>query len=156
MPEDFTGFLKFATRRDNSPARFLEADHWQLQQIEPGQLEVQCHLPDQVLNSAGMLFGGFTPTYIDLIAIWASMTTLDKTTAWMITVNMRVDYFEPIVPPGFRALARVLNIRKRDYFVETRFEDERGTLLANGLTTLRKRGEMPLDVLSQEVTEGDA
>ncbi len=153
MPEDFTGFLKFATLRENSPANFLGADQWVLQQIGKGQLEVRCHLPEHVLNSAGMLFGGFTPTYVDLIAIWAAMTTLDNTTAWMITVNMRVDYFEPIVPPGFKAVARVLNIRKRDYFVETRFEDDQGTLLANGLATLRKRSEMPLEVLQQEIAK---
>lgn len=155
MPEDFTGFLKFATLRENSPANFLEANQWVLQQIGKGQLEVQCQLPEHVLNSAGMLFGGFTPTYVDLIAIWAAMTTLENTTAWMITVNMRVDYFEPIVPPGFHAVARVLNIRKRDYFVETRFEDEKGILLANGLVTLRKRSEMPLDVLQKELAKNE-
>ncbi len=153
MPEDYTGFLAFATARGNSPASYLEAERWQLQKIGPGQLDVQCHLPECVLNSAGMLFGGFTPTYIDLIAIWASMTTLGGEAAWMVTVNMRVDYFEPIVPPGFRALARVLNIRKRDYFVETRFEDEQGTLLANGITTLRKITGIPSGVSPQAMSD---
>lgn len=155
MPEDFTGFLEFATSRNNSPASFLEADRWQLQKISSGQLEIQCHLPEAVLNSAGMLFGGFTPTYVDLIAIWASMTTLEDSTPWLVTVNMRVDYFEPIVPPGFRALARVLNIRKRDYFVETRFENDQGTLLANGITTLRRLSEVPRG-LRKALSEGNA
>ncbi len=156
MPEDFTGFLEFATRRGNSPAAFLEAQNWQLQKIAAGELEVKCHLPDCVLNSAGILFGGFTPTYIDLIAIWAATSTLDEVAPWMVTVNMRVDYFEPVVPPGFRALARVLNIRKRDYFVETRFEDDQGTLLVNGITSLRKFAEMPLEVMRQATSENDA
>ena len=143
MQNDTTGFLEFAMARDNSPASFLEADRWELQRLDRGTLDVHCHLPEKLLNPVGTLFGGFTTTYIDLISIWASMSAQADPSPWMVTVNMRVDYFEPISPPGFRALARVLNVRKRDYFVETRFEDDKGTLLVNGITMLRQIPEVP-------------
>lgn len=143
MPNDTTGFLEFAMARDNSPASFLEADRWTLQELADGRLDVRCHLPEKLLNPVGTLFGGFTTTYIDLISIWASMSAQTDPSPWMVTVNMRVDYFEPISPPAFRALARVLNIRKRDFFVETRLEDNQGTLLANGITMLRQIPEVP-------------
>lgn len=136
--QDFTGFLKLARQRDHNAARLLGAYDWKILDIRPGRLEVECGLPPEVLNLGGSLFGGFTPTYVDLISIWACMTTLEGELAWLSTVRLEVNYFEPIIAPGFRVEGIVRNIRKRDYLVETTFRGADGTLLALGLTTLRK------------------
>ncbi len=144
MTEDFTGFQEYLIERKHSAARLLEIEDWQVLDMAAGELHVACALPEAVLNSAGMLFGGFTPTYVDLLALWTAMTTMEGRTAWLMTVNMRVDYFEPIVRPGFHALSRVLNIRKRDYLIETRLENDQQTTLAYAVTTLRKVSDMQL------------
>lgn len=135
---DFTGFLDLARQRDHNAARLLKAYDWKILDIRPGRLEVECGLPDEVLNLGGSLFGGFTPTYVDLISIWTCMTLLAPELAWLSTVRLDVTYLEPILAPGFRVEGIVRNVRKRDYLVETTFRDAEGTLLALGMTTLRK------------------
>ena len=49
---------------------------------------------------------------------------------------MRVDYFEPI-RDGFLIESEAIRKRGRNGWIETRFLDETGTLLAVALTTLR-------------------
>ncbi len=49
---------------------FLEAWAWDLLEEGDGVLRVSAHLPDHVRNPRGQLFGGFTPTYVDLIALF--------------------------------------------------------------------------------------
>jgi uncharacterized protein (TIGR00369 family) len=134
---DFTGFLELARQRNHNAARLLGAYDWKILAIEPGKLKLECQLPAEVLNLGGSLFGGFTPTYVDLISIWTCMTTLGGEFAWLSTVRLEVNYFEPIIA-GFRVEAIVRNVRKRDYLVETAFRDDDGKLLALGMTTLRK------------------
>ena len=101
-------------------------------------------MPDAVLNLGGFVFGGFTPTYVDFVAIWTCMTTMEGDLAWLSTVNMRIDYLEPIHPPGFRIDSRVVNLRKRDYLVETQFRGSDETLLAFALTNLRRMTDRSL------------
>lgn len=135
---DFTGFLELARLRNHNAAKLLRAYDWKILDIRPGRLDLECELPDEVLNLGGSLFGGFTPTYVDLISIWACMTTLAPELAWLSTVRLDVNYLEPIVGPTFCVHAAVRNIRKRDYLVETAFRDAEGRLLALGMTALRK------------------
>lgn len=144
---DFTGFLQLARQRDHNAAQLLGAYDWKILDIRPGRLEVECHLPPAVLNLGGSLFGGFTPTYVDLISIWTCMTTLGGEFAWLSTVRLEVNYFEPITT-GFRVEAVVRNLRKRDYLVETTFRSADGTLLALGMTTLRKAPDKSLPPLA--------
>ncbi len=142
MPTDPSGFIEFLKSRKHRAAELLEVQRWNVLEEEPGWLHVECHLPDSVLNVSGFLFGGFTPVYVDLLAIWTCVTTLSGPRQWLATVNMRVDYLEPIVRPGFRAKSRLVNARKkRDYLVETSFvslDHEKEKLLAFALTTMRK------------------
>lgn len=153
MPEDFTGFLELARSRGHNAGRLLEAYDWKILEIASGLLRLDCHVPPQVLNLGGTLFGGFTPTYVDMIAIWTCMTTMPEQMVWLSTVNMRVDYLEPIRPPGFRVSSRLVNVRRRDYLVETTFhardedgqsEGEVGKMLAFAITTLRRADDRPL------------
>jgi len=158
MPDDFTGFLNLARARNHNAGRLLEAYAWTILEIQSGHLRLECHVPDQVLNLGGTLFGGFTPTYVDMIAIWTCMTTMAEQMVWLSTVNMRVDYLEPIRPPRFHVDSRLVNVRRRDYLVETRFieptnddepnDDEPNAagqkMLAFAITTLKKADDRPL------------
>jgi hypothetical protein len=53
---------------------FLEAHEWTVLQETEGFLRIHAHLPAQVRNPRGQLFGGFAPTYVDLVAIFAVTT----------------------------------------------------------------------------------
>jgi acyl-coenzyme A thioesterase PaaI-like protein len=57
----------------------------------------------------------------------------------MATVNMRVDYFEPVAESRFILESRVINSRGRTHLVEVLFKDLTGKLLVFSITTLRQR-----------------
>lgn len=128
---------------------FLEAYNWDLLEERAGYLKVRAQLPEQVRNPRGQLFGGFTPTYVDMIALMtakAGTPPEERFASWLATTNMRVDYFEPITGT-FVVESELEKRRGRTCFVVTRFwQDE--TLCAYAVTTMR---DMPV-----ERTLGDA
>ncbi len=121
---------------------FLEAYAWEVLEDGPGLLRISAHLPEHVKNPRGQLFGGFTPTYVDLVAIFtvrAGETDVEaRFRTWLATTNMRVDYFEPIVGPRFTIESRLVKKRGRTNFVETRFLGTDDQLAVFAVTTMRE------------------
>jgi acyl-coenzyme A thioesterase PaaI-like protein len=121
---------------------FLEAYDWQVLEEGPGMLRIQAHLPEHVRNPRGQLFGGFTPTYVDLVALFTvragAQEVETRFRSWLATTNMRVDYFEPILGPAFVIESRLVKKRGRTNFVETRFLDAEGELAVFAVTTMRE------------------
>ena len=120
---------------------FLEAWRWQVLAEEPGRLRVRAQLPEQVKNPRGQLFGGFTPTYVDLVALFtvrAGESGPQRGRPWLATTNMRIDYFEPVVGPEFEIESQLVKRRGRTCFVETRFLGAGDELAVFAVTTLRE------------------
>jgi len=106
-----------------------------------GYLRIRAHVPERVKNPRGQLFGGFTPTYVDLVALFTVRAGEPERERrfrnWLATTNLRVDYFEPITGPHFVMESRLVKARGRTHFVETRFLDEEGVLAVFATTTMR-------------------
>ena len=68
------GIAAIAQCRGHPAGDFLEAYLWRVVERGPGWLKVDAHLPDHARNPRGQLFGGFTPTYVDLISLFAART----------------------------------------------------------------------------------
>lgn len=136
--------------RGHPAGDFLEAWDWELKEESEGYLLIDAHLPEHVKNPRGQLFGGFTPTYVDLVALftvragrreaWMTEATAGRP-SWLATTNMRVDYFEPIAGPRFAIESRCEKQRGRTNFVTTRFFQD-GELAVYAVTTMR---DVPLD-----------
>jgi acyl-coenzyme A thioesterase PaaI-like protein len=128
--------------RGHPAGDFLEAYDWTVLEEGHGVLRVRAHVPPHVKNPRGQLFGGFTPTYVDLIALLTVRTAERREESgfrtWLATTNMRVDYFEPIVGPQFIIESRLIKKRGRTNFVETCFFDPENTLAVFAVTTLRE------------------
>jgi acyl-coenzyme A thioesterase PaaI-like protein len=122
---------------------FLEAYRWKVLHEGVGELRIRAHLPKHVRNPRGQLFGGFTPTYVDLVALFTVHAGEPRETPgfhyWLATTNLRVDYFEPIVSDEFTIESNLVKQRGRTHFVETRFFDPADTLAVFALTTMRKQ-----------------
>ena len=150
MHDELTGYLDFTIRHGHSAARLLEVEHWTNVRAEPGRVAADCHLPQQVRNVSGSLFGGFTPTYIDYVSVWCAMTRVETRLPWLLTVRMQVEYLEPIDELGFSLRGTVLNVRRNDYLVETRIV--RGDLmLAHGVATMRRVNRSLTELVEAEV-----
>jgi len=127
--------------RGHPAGDFLEAWAWDVLAEDDGYVRVSAHLPDQVRNPRGQLFGGFTPTYVDLIALFTVRSRAQRSEPrshqWLATTSMRVDYFEPIVGPTFVLDSRREKQRGRTHFVLTRFLQD-GELAVVAATTMRE------------------
>jgi uncharacterized protein (TIGR00369 family) len=117
----------------------LHAYDWEILEERRGYYKLSVPLADHLRNPRGQLFGGFTPTYVDLVALRTVAATRSpgEPALWLTTVNMRVDYFEPIVDARFVLECQVINQRRGTHFAEVRFLDLKGTLLAFALVVLR-------------------
>ena len=138
--------------RGHPAGDFLEAWAWDVLEEADGYLRVSAHLPDHVRNPRGQLFGGFTPTYVDFMALHTVRSSAQRAAAkmrlgWLATTSMQIDYFEPIVGPKFILESRREKQRGRTHFVVTRFfqDDELAVLAA---TTMRE--------VAQDRSLGDA
>ena len=125
--------------RGHPAGDFLEAYDWEVLEEGAGRLRIEASLPDQVKNPRGQLFGGFTPTYVDLVALFTVRAGSDRSgpRSWLATTNMRIDYFEPIVGPRFVIDSTREKHRGRTSFVATRFLQD-GELAVYALTTMRE------------------
>jgi len=133
--------------RGHAAGDALEAWNWRLRERSPGLLVVECDLPEALKNPQGQLFGGFTPTYVDLVSIFTAHTfheLAESERPWMTTINMRCDYFEPILGPTFIVRGESLTRRGRTHLISTKFILPDETLAAHALTTLR---ELPAESL---------
>lgn len=121
----------------------LEAWRWRVLEREAGRLTVEAPLPERLKNPQGQLFGGFTTTYIDFVALHtvhaADGDDRDPSSPrdWLTTLNLRCDYFEPIVEETFTVRGEVVNQRGMNYLVSTSFF-QGDTMAAYGLATLRR------------------
>ena len=137
--------------RGHAAGDFLEAYDWEVETEEVGLLRISAHLPAHVRNPRGQLFGGFTPTYVDLVSLFTVRAgRREEPFFWLATTNMRIDYFEPIMGPTFRIEGRLEKSRGRTNFVAVRFfvGEKHDELAVFALTTMR---EVPADA-----TLGDA
>ncbi len=127
--------------RGHPAGDFLDAFDWELLEERPGYLKLRAGLPDRAKNPRGQLFGGFTPTYVDLVALFTVRAGRDRSETprgqWLVTTNMRVDYFEPIVGPTFVIESTEERQRGRTHFVATRFFQD-SELAVFALTTMRQ------------------
>ena len=125
----------------------LEAHEWLVLDEAEGFLRLDVHLPDRLRNPKGQLFGGFTSTYVDLVALYATRAgpgRIDPTTQheFKSTINMRVDYYEPIMGPRFVIESTVEHRRGKNWLVVVKmFQDD--VLAAYAVTTLRSTGPIP-------------
>jgi acyl-coenzyme A thioesterase PaaI-like protein len=126
--------------RGHTAGDFLEAYEWLVLERRDGYLRIDAGLPDHVRNPRGQLFGGFTPTYVDMVALFTVRVGTDVDGAprhWLATTHMSLDYFEPITGPRFVIDSELERKRGRTNFVVTRFfQDDALAVLAT--TTIRE------------------
>jgi acyl-coenzyme A thioesterase PaaI-like protein len=127
--------------RGHPAGDFLEAYDWSVLDERVGYLRIECGLPQRVKNPRGQLFGGFTPTYVDLVALMTVRAGPERLAGgprrWLATTSMRLDYFEPITGPHFVIESEREKQRGRTNFILTRFIQD-GELAVLAATTLRE------------------
>ena len=127
-------------RPGHNAGDLVEAAKWKVLIEQPGLVDVDAHLPGHLLNPRNQLFGGFTGTYVDMISIYTVRTLFAEQTEfkWSATVNMRIDYFAPVLGPRFLLRGELIRDSKSTCLVATHFTDMDGNKLVYAITTLKK------------------
>lgn len=120
---------------------FLRAPEWEVVEEREGFLRISAAIPDHVLNPKGELFGGFTPTYVDLVSLFTvraggERLSPSSSRGWLTTLNMRIDYYEPVTAGTIELVGERVHQRGLTSLVTARFHQHR-TLAVHALTTLR-------------------
>jgi acyl-coenzyme A thioesterase PaaI-like protein len=118
------------------PFDLLEIERWNILRDEEGELDVECYLPPSALNPLGQLFGGFTAAYVDIISLYTAKRDCGDRLGFQSTINMRIDYFEPILNKTFTAQGRIVNRRGDNRLISTRLLQD-GNSCVFALTTMR-------------------
>jgi len=124
--------------RGHPAGDFLEAYDWKVLEREVGRYRIDAHLPQKCKNPRGALFGGFTPTYIDLLAVYTVRSRFPDGDYMILTLNMRVDYLAPVRSDRFLLESRIVHAKDRVSLVEVQILDHERELLVTSLVTLRK------------------
>jgi len=125
-------------QRGHPAADLLESWSWPVLSRGPDHLRLQAGLPERVRNRRGQLFGGFTATYVDLVAsatLHVSRTGEDR--FWLATTSMRLEYLAPVFGPSFVIEGRLVTTRGRTGVVDTRFFDADGQVTVHAVATFR-------------------
>lgn len=119
----------------------LDASSWRILERSADRLVAEATLPVAMQNYRGQLFGGFTGAYVDFIALALvrhEMSPSEKASMGLTTLNMRIDYFEPVHGPRFVLEADILKKRGANYFIDVRFRGFDGLLLVAASVVLRR------------------
>ena len=120
----------------------LNGPDWRIVEETEGRFVVDVPLVPHAKNYGGHLFGGFAPTYIDLVALRtvSAGRSLDVPHGWLLTLGIRVDFFEPVKGPRFLIESEITSRRGKTIFVEVRFKDfEKKLLVFSTITLLEQR-----------------
>jgi acyl-coenzyme A thioesterase PaaI-like protein len=117
---------------------FLSGPDWLVVDEAEGHLVVDVPLVEAAKNFRGHLFGGFAPAYIDLVALRTVSAghRHEAPHGWLLTMNLHVEYFEPVEGPRFLIESRIVKRRGRTIFVEVTFKDAHGKTLLHATTML--------------------
>ncbi len=140
MPTTDVNDVPIFMRPGHNAGDLVEARKWKILREEPGLVEIDAHLPEHLLNPRKQLFGGFTGTYVDMVSIFTVRSLYPDKDGfqWAATVNMRIDYFEPVLGPRFILKGELINDGRSTALVACHFLDIEGNKLVYAITTLRK------------------
>lgn len=117
----------------------LEAPTWNVLEEAEGLIVIDAHIPDQVLNPRQQLFGGFTGTYVDMVAIYTLRTLYpSREQFWITTINMRIDYLEPVLGPRMILRGELINQGRSTSLISVTFLDDQGKKMVYALVTLKR------------------
>jgi acyl-coenzyme A thioesterase PaaI-like protein len=110
-------------RPGHAAGDFLGAPGWVVEHEEPGFLALRVDVPAHVRNPRGQLFGGFTATYVDLVALASAYAGSEEPRHWLATTSMQLDYLAPVTGTTIRIEGRLDAAVGRTRVVRVRFLD---------------------------------
>ncbi len=107
---------------------------WGLTSWAPGVARGEWKVEPKHHHSMGAVFGGYIAAMADLATSWGMFTALDDGQIF-ITSDLRISFFRPSVDGKLEWESRVVHRGRRNCFVEAKFSDAGGKLVAGASAT---------------------
>lgn len=95
---------------------------------------IKIEMRDELRHPGGILHGGVTATLIDTAMAFAVRTRVGPTDG-TATIDLTVHYLRPHIDGTFSCTAKVVRAGKRIFTVTADVHNEKGTLIATGIST---------------------
>lgn len=105
-----------------------------LARLHEDGLTIECTIRPEMMNGAGALHGGVTATLVDAAAGIATMWYVGGTRR-VTTVELKVNYFRPVVKGRIRARAHLLRVGKTLSIARVDVSDSTKNLIGTALVT---------------------
>lgn len=119
---------------NNSP--FFKLISMQIRDIGAGYSVIEIDLTQKHLQPFGYVHGGVFASIIDAAAFWALYFDIDEKDAGATTVDLKLNYLEPVQSGKLIAKGRRIRMGKTLGYAEVEVSDENEKILAHGTSTV--------------------
>lgn len=126
--------FKAALRRRLKESRATELMGFALDHVEPGRAVLRLDVRPRHKQLHGVVHGGILAAMADTAAAIAAYTVLPKGTT-LATVELSINYLEPVPEGRVKAEARVLRVGRNFVIAECEIRIQNGSLAAKELLT---------------------
>jgi len=107
----------------------------EVKSLYPGESLLQVNLQEKHLQLFGVAHGGVCASLIDTAIFWAVYADMEEVLG-LTTVEIKLNYLSPVSRGLLIARGKSIKAGKTICLGEARVEDDKGTLVAHGTSTL--------------------
>ena len=108
-----------------------------VREIEIGRCTFEINIDEKKhWQPYGIVHGGVIASLIDTATFWSVYLNLEGESTGLVNVDLKLNYLAPVVTGKLVVIGEQIRLGKTLGLAEARVTDERGTLIACGLSTL--------------------
>lgn len=120
----------------------------ELKELEWGRCRIEAKVLEKHMQPFGVVHGGVFAGLVDAAAFWAVYSQVDEELG-MTTVDLKVNYLAPASKGILIAKGRSIKVGKTICLGEAFVENENGSLLVHGTSTMMVLKDFPLQGMGQ-------
>ena len=120
----------------------------EIKELTWGHSRLELSVQEKHFQPLGMVHGGVFSSLVDATAFWAVYTQVDEGLG-MTTVELKLNYLAPVTRGRMICKGRSLRVGKTLCLGEAMIEDDEGTLLAHGTSTMMVLTDLSIQVGSE-------
>jgi uncharacterized protein (TIGR00369 family) len=140
-------YVATATKIANECSYFVMCS-MELKELEWGQSRIEAKVQEKHMQPFGVVHGGVFAGLADAAAFWAVYSQVDEELG-MTTVDLKINYLAPASKGILIAKGRSIKIGKTICLGEAFIENENGSLLVHGTSTMMVLKDFPLQGMEQ-------
>lgn len=135
MPTPNPEHIKTLSRLINRSA-FPALLSMELTDIGAGFAVFELEIEKKHMQLSGVVHGGVLASLIDTVAFWAVYYGIEDPEAWLVSVDLKLNYLAPAAAGKLFSRGRQIKIGRRLCYADAEVFDAGGKILAHGASTL--------------------